>query len=91
MQSCFCEDFSLYSSSYWSLSANIVSKDISGWPVLKKRKVYKCTYKVEWSKKYPVTKSNGNPFAFYCVPCKKNVSCAHQGLSDLTAHCSGKT
>ena len=39
---------------------------------------------------YPVTKSNGNPYAFYCAPCKKSVSCAHQGLSDLTAHCSGK-
>ena len=55
-----------------------------------RRKVYKCPYKVEWSKKYPVTKSNGNPYVFYCVSCKKSVACAHQDLSDLTAHCSRK-
>ena len=68
----------------------MASKDISSLPVSWKGKVYKCTHKVEWSKKYPVTKSNGNPYAFYCVPCRKSVSCTHQGLSDLTAHCSGK-
>ena len=56
----FCEDFSLYSSSYRGLSANMASKDISNLPLLKKRKVYKCTYKVKWSKKYPVTKSNAH-------------------------------
>ena len=66
-----------------------MSKDISSLPILKKRKVYKCTYKVEWSKKYQ-TISNRNSYGFYCVPCKKSVSCAHQGLSDLTVHCSGK-
>ena len=60
----FCEDFGLYSNSCRSLSENMVSKDIFGSPVLKKRKVYKCTYKVEWSKKYPLTRSNGNPYAF---------------------------
>ena len=68
----------------------MASKDISSLPVSRNRKVYKCTYKVEWSKKYPVTKSNGNLCPFYSVQCKKSVSCAHQGLSDLTAHCSGK-
>ena len=62
----------------------MASKDISSSLISKKRKVYKCSYKVEGSKKYPITKSNGNPYAFYCV------SCVHQGLSDLTAHCSGK-
>ena len=87
---CFCEGFSLYSSSYRSLSGNMTPKDISSSPVSKKREVYKCTYKIEWSKKYPVTKSNGNPYAFYCVPCKKSISCAHQGLSDLTVHYNGK-
>ena len=76
--------------SYKSLSANMASKDLSSSLVSKKRKVYKCSYKVEGSKKYPITKSNGNPYAFYCVPCKKSVSCVHQGLSNLTAHCGGK-
>ena len=47
-------------------------------PVLKKRKVCKCLYKVEWSKKYLKIKSNANPYAFYCVPCKKSASCAHR-------------
>ena len=45
----------------------MVSKDIFSSPVSKKRKVYKSTYKVEWSKKYPVIKSNGNPYGFYSV------------------------
>ena len=32
----------------------------------------------------------GNPHAFYCVPCKKNVSCKHQGLADVKAHYAGR-
>ena len=68
----------------------MASKVIFILPVLKKRKVYKSTCNVEWSKKYPVTKSNENSYVFYCVPCKKSVSFAHQGLSDVTAYCSGK-
>ena len=33
--------------------------------------------------------ADGNPHTFYCVPCKKNVSCKHQGLADVKAHCAG--
>ena len=45
----------------------MAAKDLSSLPFLKKRKVYKCTYKVEWSKKYPVTKSNLMRFNVFCA------------------------
>ena len=32
--------------------------------------------------------ADGNPHAR--VPCKKNVSCKHQGLADVKAHCAGR-
>ena len=35
-------------------------------------------------------RADGNPHAFYCVPCKKNVSCKHQGVADVKAHCAGR-
>ena len=33
---------------------------------------------------------NGNTGAFYCIPCKKSVSCRPQSLGDVKQHCSGK-
>ena len=69
----------------------MASKDISSSPVLKKRKVYKCTYKVEWSVKYPVTKSNGNPSAFYCVPSKKNLSSLKGFETEADTNLAGQT
>ena len=33
--------------------------------------------------------ADGNPHAFYCVLCKKYISCKHQGLADVKAHCVG--
>ena len=32
---------------------------------------YKCEFKEEWLKQYPISRSDGNPYAFYCIPCKK--------------------
>lgn len=52
---------------------------------------YKCSFKEEWMDQYPISRSDGNPHAFYCIPCKKNVSCSHQGLADVTKHCKGTT
>ena len=52
---------------------------------------YKRKFKEEWSKQYPISRSEGNPYAFYCIPCKKSASCSHQGLSDVTKHCNGLT
>ena len=39
---------------------------------------------------YPVGPVNGNTGKFYCIPCKKSVSCTHQGLGDVKQHCLGK-
>ena len=73
--------------------------DVTAFPVARKNKenpkkcksaaVYKCSYKDEWSKKHPIICADENPHAFYCVPCKKNVSCKHQGLAEVKAHCAG--
>ena len=35
---------------------------------------------------YPITYSNGNKRAFYCMPCEKTISCGHQGLADVQRH-----
>ena len=62
-------------------------------PVAKKLKdpgSYDCAYKEEWADSYPLGPVNGNKGAFYCIPCKKGVSCTHQGLGDVKQHCAGK-
>ena len=46
----------------------------------------KCKFKEEWSKQYPISRSDGNPYVFHCIPSKKSVSCSHQGLSDVTKY-----
>ena len=51
----------------------------------------KSKYQVEWATLYPIGRATGNSFAFYCIPCKKNVSCSHMGLADVKQHCKGKT
>ena len=62
------------------------------WPLrkLKGAATYKSKYKEEWSSLYPVGPANGNEYAFYCIPCKKNISCSHQGLGDVKQHIQGK-
>ena len=32
-----------------------------------------------------------NPYAFYCIPSNKSVSCSHQSLDDVNEHCRGVT
>lgn len=46
-------------------------------------------YVEEWEEIFPVGEVNDNLHAFYCIPCKKSVSCAHQGIIDLKDHCEG--
>ena len=58
-------------------------------PGRKKMKTYKVKYSADWEKSYPIGKVNGYKHAFYCFPCKKSVSCAHQGLRDVKDHCLG--
>ena len=48
-------------------------------------------FKEEWLKQYRISRSDGNPYAFYCIPCKKSVFCSHQGLSDVTKQCKRLT
>ena len=58
---------------------------------MKSAATYKYKFKEEWSKQYPISRSDSNPYAFYCIPCKRSVSCSHQGFSDVTKHCKGLT
>ena len=51
----------------------------------KKKRV--CSYDSAWEKEYPILPSNNNRQAFYCIPCKKAVSCAHMGKGDVQRHC----
>lgn len=47
---------------------------------------YSASYNPDWSKKYPVTAANGKG-KFRCIPCKKDISCSHQGVKDVKDHC----
>ena len=56
-------------------------KKMAAEPVTKKSKkaagLYDSHYKEEWAESYPVGPVNGNTGAFYCISCKKSVSCTH--------------
>ena len=58
---------------------------------LKSTSSYDCAFKEEWVNFYSVGPANGNKGAFYCIPCKKRVSCSHQGLGGVKQHCAVKT
>ena len=60
-------------------------------PTAKKGKFYKSKYHDEWATLYPIPPGNENSFAFYCIPCKKNVWHSHTGLADVKQHCKRKT
>ena len=48
---------------------------------------YKLMYKREWENTYLIAEANGNKYAFYCTPCKRNIACHHMGLGDVKQHC----
>ena len=50
--------------------------------VFKGAATYKSMYKTQLEKNYPVAEANGNRHAFYCIPCKRNITCHHMGLRD---------
>ena len=60
-------------------------------PTAKKGKFYKSKYQDKWAILYPIGSNKGNSFAFFCIPCKKNVLCSHMGLADVKQHCKRKT
>ena len=45
---------------------------------------YKMKFSAEWKKTWPfISAVPGNPHSFRCNVCAKNLSCAHQGKSDI--------
>ena len=55
----------------------------------KQKTVYKVNFADSWTKIFPIDRVNANPHAFYCIPCKNSVSCAHMGINDVKEHCKG--
>ena len=51
--------------------------------------MYKAKFADSWTKIFPIGRVNENPHAFYCIPCKKSVSCAYMGINDVKEHCKG--
>ena len=49
-----------------------------------------CRFKHTWKKNFPIT-SAPDESAFYCIPCKKTVSCSHQGEAHVKRHCKTPT
>ena len=49
---------------------------------------YKTKFSAEWKKTWPFI--SAVPHSFRCNVCAKNLSCAHQGKSDIKDHIAGK-
>ena len=48
---------------------------------------YRTKYNREWEKTYPFVRPvHGDPHAFRCSVCLKNIRCAHQGIADVKSH-----
>ena len=48
------------------------------------------TYDPSWAKEFPIMNVADNKHAFYCIPCKKSISCGHMGKADVVRHCDPK-
>ena len=62
-------------------------------PPPKKRKAgkgaatYWTKYNPQWQEEFPfVSKCQNDQYNFHCSVCQKDVSCRHQGVSDLKRH-----
>ena len=52
-----------------------------------KKRSHKSRYKPAWRTKWPsVAPAKGNPCAFHCNPCQKNISFGHQEEKDVTQY-----
>ena len=40
------------------------------------------TYDPSWANDFPVMNVTDDKHAFYCIPCKKEISCGHMGKAD---------
>ena len=79
----FCNMVPTSSSSSDDSSPPLKKKNEATRRITKPKQVYKSSFKAEWMNDYPITRANGNKHAFYCVPCKKTISCCHQGLAGV--------
>ena len=50
--------------------------------------LYGTKFNPDWSRQFPfVSKGREDPvYSFYCNVCRKDVSCRHQGVSDIKRH-----
>ncbi|KII71556.1 hypothetical protein RF11_00797 [Thelohanellus kitauei] len=47
----------------------------------------KRVFKKEWEKLYPIKEVKSDIYAFYCLICKKTLSCADYGQKSVKGHC----
>ena len=48
---------------------------------------YKSKFNPEWKKKYSfIVEVKNDNHSFHCIVCKRDISCAHMGLSDVERH-----
>ncbi|KII69825.1 hypothetical protein RF11_13051 [Thelohanellus kitauei] len=48
-------------------------------------------YDKKWEEIFPITQVESEPHAYYCVPCERKYSCAHNGIRNVRAHCTSST
>lgn len=52
--------------------------------------VYRCNFKAEWTAEWPFISIGSTPSCFWCSMCRREISCAHQGKSDVKRHLKSK-
>ena len=45
------------------------------------------SYDHSWEKDFPITSVARNKHSFYCIPCRKSLSCGHMGKADVIRQC----
>ncbi|XP_073725186.1 uncharacterized protein [Misgurnus anguillicaudatus] len=51
---------------------------------------YRCTFKSEWSAKWPFITLGTTSSYYWCSVCRQESSCAHQGVTDVNRHIKSK-
>ena len=47
----------------------------------------KTKYYAGWETDFPLKAVKDNIYILHCVPCRKSLSCDHQGLADVKVNC----
>ena len=42
---------------------------------------------MQWEKEFPISSVPSNKNSFYCIPCRKTVSCGHMSKADVQRYC----